>query len=203
MIVCLAGLPATGKTTLAHALAPRLDALVLDKDPLRQALFGPRHITYTAEQDDLCMELLLQAARFALQWPLTGCVIITGRTFLRRSQLDQVAAFAAACHQPLHVIECVCTAATAHQRLEDDLAAGAHPAGNRDLDLYQRLAAEAEPVPEPKLQINTDQPLQECLTRCLNHLTPAPTPVPTSGKDNHDPVTASAAAARPACRRPG
>ena len=40
MIVIMAGLPGTGKSTLARALAQRLAGAVLDKDEIRAALFA-------------------------------------------------------------------------------------------------------------------------------------------------------------------
>jgi adenylylsulfate kinase-like enzyme len=52
--VLLAGLPATGKSTLARALAERLEgAAVLDKDRVRAALFPGDMVDYTTEQDEL------------------------------------------------------------------------------------------------------------------------------------------------------
>ena len=44
MIVIMAGLPGTGKSTLAQALAQRLPGAVLDKDAIRAALFEPAHV---------------------------------------------------------------------------------------------------------------------------------------------------------------
>ncbi|MGH3686885.1 MAG: AAA family ATPase [Pseudonocardiaceae bacterium] len=60
MIVQLAGLPGTGKSTLAAELVHRLagHALLLDKDHVRHALFGPQHTLYTRGQDDFCVHTM-------------------------------------------------------------------------------------------------------------------------------------------------
>ena len=42
MIVLMAGLPGTGKTTLARELAQRTQGALLSKDEIRAALFSPK-----------------------------------------------------------------------------------------------------------------------------------------------------------------
>ena len=69
MIVQLAGLPGTGKSSLATELVRRLGsrALLLDKDRIRHALFGPEHTLYTRQQDDFCVVTMLRAAAWQLR----------------------------------------------------------------------------------------------------------------------------------------
>src|SRR5689334_7010040 len=62
MIVMMAGLPGSGKSTVARAIAQRLPGTVLDKDVIRAALFDPARIEYSQEQDDFCQEIMLQTA---------------------------------------------------------------------------------------------------------------------------------------------
>ena len=66
MIVIMAGLPGTGKSTLARALAQRLPGAVLDKDAIRAALFQPAYVEYSPAQDDFCQEIMLQTAAYLL-----------------------------------------------------------------------------------------------------------------------------------------
>lgn len=58
MIIAMAGLPGVGKSTLARALAARLDAVVLDKDRIRASLFPPSHVDYSRDQDDFCIDVM-------------------------------------------------------------------------------------------------------------------------------------------------
>ncbi|HEU0090287.1 MAG TPA: AAA family ATPase [Pseudonocardiaceae bacterium] len=172
MIVQLAGLPGTGKSSLAAELARRLgsNALWLDKDRIRQALFGPQHIRYTRDQDDFCADIMFQAAAWHLRRAPGTVVLLDGRTCSRAYQVEQVRQFAAHIHQPLVLIECVCPEATVQQRLRTDLAHGQHPAANRDLALYRRLRAHADPLPDPKLRLDTAQPIHECADQALSYL---------------------------------
>lgn len=185
MIVQLAGLPGTGKSTLAAELLHRLAglALLLDKDHVRHTLFGPQHTLYTREQDDFCVNTMFRAAAWHLHRTPSTVVILDGRTCSRAYQLTQVRRFAARTRQPLRLIECVCADTVIEQRLHADAARGAHPAANRTIELYRRLHANAEPIPAPKLRLNTEVPLPECSDRALSYLHhPLPTdPDPTHG----------------------
>ena len=92
MLIAMAGLPGTGKSTLAAALAEALPAVVLDKDKLRAGLIPPEKIEYSRAQDDYVFELLLKAAKYNLN--RGRHVILDGRTFTRRYQVERVVLFA-------------------------------------------------------------------------------------------------------------
>ena len=62
MLIAMAGLPGSGKSTAAAYLAERLGAVVLDKDRVRAALFPPPVLDYSAEQDEITMAALYRAA---------------------------------------------------------------------------------------------------------------------------------------------
>jgi|SRR5208337_3846416 len=161
MIVLMAGLPGTGKTTLARELTHRTQGALLSKDMIRAALFSPEDVEYSVEQDDFVMELMLEAARFLLQKTPTRKVILDGRTFSRRYQIDRVLNVARELAQPWTIIECTCSDESARRRLDLE-PDPAHPARNRTFALYLEVKARFEPITYPKTTINTDQPLEEC-----------------------------------------
>ena len=94
MLVILAGLPGTGKSTLARAVAARSGAFVLDKDAVRAALFPPALIEYSREQDDFVLRVMLKVAGWMVRRDPRAIVVIDGRPFSQKYQLDQVIHFA-------------------------------------------------------------------------------------------------------------
>jgi predicted kinase len=174
MLVIVAGLPGTGKSTLAEAVALRTGGAVIDKDRIRAALFASPDIEYSPRQDDFCMELMLQTARYLLVRNPSRTVLLDGRTFSRAYQRDRVREYAAGIGQPCFIVECTCAEATARTRIARDVAAGSHPARNRTEELYTSVRGSWEPILQPSAVIDTDQPLETCVTRALNYLASPP-----------------------------
>jgi predicted kinase len=167
MIVLMAGLPATGKSVLASELANHLKGTILSKDVIRHTLFEQRDIEYSTEQDDFCMDIMLETAAYILRKHPDRFVILDGRTFSKRYQIERVVELAERLQQPWRIFECVCSEETAQERLS---AKQDHPAGNRDFDLYLRVRASFEEITRPKTVLDSDQALDICVKRALNAL---------------------------------
>jgi predicted kinase len=171
MLIVMAGLPATGKSSIAARLQTALGAVVLNKDEVRAVLFPAPVLDYSTAQDDVCMVAIYQAAAVILQTFPRQAVILDGRTFLRSYQIFDIKALAASVNTVPRIIECVCEDEIAKARLESDLARGEHPAGNRTYALYAALKAAAEPISIPRLLLDTGKtPLEECVSRCIAYL---------------------------------
>ena len=170
MLILMAGLPGTGKTTLARELARRASGRVLSKDEFRHAIFQPEEIEYSSRQDDFCLELMLKTAGYLSAREPTRKIILDGRPFSRRYQIENVITAADSLHQPSRILECVASEETVRRRLEADAKANSHVAGNRNFQLYLEVKARFETILHPKTVINTDEPPEACVAHALKAL---------------------------------
>ena len=160
MLILMAGLPGTGKSTLSRAMAEELKGTVLDKDIIRSALFPPADIEYSTEQDEFVMRVMLKVSGYIFRKDPARFVFFDGRTFSRRYQLDRATGYAEAISQSWRIIECVCSEESARKRLSEDAS---HLAANRTFSLYLEVKARFEEITLPKTVIDTGRPLQECV----------------------------------------
>lgn len=167
--VVLAGLPGTGKTSLAEALRQRIGGIVLSKDRVRAALFPPGAVTYSSGQNDFCMSVILMAAQRIAADHAVPFIFLDGRTFSRALHVQQVARTAAMVGAGLSVLYLYCPEELALERIKKDQ--GQHAARNRDPLLYFLVKSYFEPITLPKLDVDTSRPLEECVERCVEYLT--------------------------------
>jgi len=163
----MAGLPGTGKSTLARELAARTSGRLISKDEIRHAIFAPVEIEYSTRQDDFCLQIMLETTSYLLLRNPSLFVFLDGRTFSRRYQIENVVTAAASLRQSWRILECVCSDETAGQRLAHDVTASSHPAGNRDYELYLAVKSRFEAITYPKTVIDTGNPLEICELQAL------------------------------------
>ena len=167
MIVLMAGLPGTGKSTLARELARRTSGRVLSKDEFRHALFTPEEVEYSTRQDDFCEELMLQTAGYLLARDRTKAIFFDGRPFSRRYQIENVLALASSLHQRWRILECICPDDMVRKRLESDERSAEHPASNRSFALYREVKVRFEAITLPRTVIDTSRPVEDSVARAL------------------------------------
>lgn len=167
MIVVMAGLPGTGKSTLAKALAEETGGVVLNKDVLRAELFPKEFVEYSTAQDDFVEELMLRTAEYLLTRYQKSTVFLDGRTFSRAYQIHRVTETAEKLGTPWRIIECVCHERIAKGRIEHGKK---HPAKNRTVGLYLKIRDEFEPIVLPKLVVDTGRGMEEAIAAAREYL---------------------------------
>jgi predicted kinase len=153
--VLFAGLPGTGKSTLAKAVAERLEAAVLDKDRVRAALFPGALTDYTDQQAQLCINAMLEAAAYLTERGSVTYVFFDGRTFSRRIQIEEVLRAAERAGARWRIVLLTCSDAIAEERLSR--SDPSHPAQNRNPALYRQIKQQFEPILHANLELDTSE----------------------------------------------
>ena len=151
-LICIAGLPGTGKTHLARKLEAETGATRLSRDDVRAELFDP--VTYTEREKLAAFGEMLRRARTDL---LAGRdVILEGMPFSRRSERDAVRLLANEVGAEFELILCVCPDEVALARIASQSAE--HPADDRSESLYFEVKSRFDPITEDEeaLVIATD-----------------------------------------------
>ncbi|MEU2769382.1 MULTISPECIES: AAA family ATPase [Streptomyces] len=160
MIVAVGGRPFTGKSTLARALADALSGVLLDTTTVRKALF-PTVVEAPPEVTDWLYEGLLKAASWTLDMTPGAIIVLDGRPLTRNRDVQALQRFAAHLGHTLQLIECVCPADLVAERSRSAATeAGGLPAEPVDNG--------TDPVPEPKVVVDTSHPLERCVSVALD-----------------------------------
>jgi predicted kinase len=153
IVVALIGLPGSGKSVIAKALADELDLQRVCRDELRRAMFP--HCSYSYAEKRAAFRAVMLAVE-------VNCVlgrgsVIDGVTFSRRRDLERLDSTLA----PYKVIPLAlfldCPPETARQRVIKDLAEGRHLAEDRSPELVDEIMARFDPPPSSCVVLDARQ----------------------------------------------
>ncbi len=147
----------------------RLGAAILDKDRVRGALFPDVLTDYSAEQDQLCMRAILEAAAYLTERRRVKYIFFDGRTFSTRRQIEDVLLAAEQAGARWRILHVTCADAVAEERLARNDPG--HPAKNRDPALYRSIQQHFEPILLPKLKVDTTLGVDRELAAVESYLT--------------------------------
>jgi hypothetical protein len=86
VVIALAGLPGSGKTTVGRCLEQSLGAYVLSRDSIKRALFGKHD--FGDKKNELAFDVLMSALPLTLEnWNL---VVVDGMTFRRFGDMEHL-----------------------------------------------------------------------------------------------------------------
>jgi aminoglycoside phosphotransferase family enzyme/predicted kinase len=161
------GLPGSGKTSVARALADAAGAVMVRSDVERKRLFGlapldrsgPEAGLYTADATARTYRRLLEVARVVLAcgWP-----VVVDAAFLRAEERATFASLARAARVPFTILDCTAAEEVLRTRVRARLARGAD-ASEADEAVLERLTAAAEALSaserEQAISVDTTAPI--------------------------------------------
>ena len=163
LVVQMHGEPGSGKSTVARALAPRIDAVVLDKDVLKAALLD---VGFGQEQ--------ASAGAYEAYFALARSFVAQGRSLILDNPVfwprveAQWLSLAAEAASPTMLIECVCAdEAELRRRLATRPALASQP--REPLNLACHPGAVATRV-QPRLVLDTTRPLASLVDEAVRYI---------------------------------
>jgi len=161
VLIVVLGLPGTGKTTFARALAAQTGARHLNTDMLRAEL-GLRG-QYDETTKARVYDELLQLARTTLR---QGTPVVLDGTFYRQAFRDRISDLAQETGAVLKWLELRASAETVRQRVS-----GKRPYSEADFAVYQKLREAFEPLKGEHLSLESDrQTLEAMLLRAREYI---------------------------------
>ena len=171
VIVLMVGLPGVGKTAVARELAKRTQGYVLNRDDIRDAIFPPAQLDYSAEQNAVATSVMLMVAEYILSRHPDCVVILDGKPFAKRTDVNQVQELAKRLKQDMRVLHLVCPDEVARARLESDLQSDPrNVAADRTYEKYQKLKREFEALEVPHAVIDTARNIEDVVQDCLQYV---------------------------------
>lgn len=145
-LILIAGLPGSGKTTVARAFAQRSGAAHLNSDVLRKTLGMMGH--YTAADKAHVYDALLAHTEAAL---LRGETVVVDSTFYKEAIRTPYEHLAQKYQIPLFWVEVCAGEKSLRERLEQP-----RPDSEANYGVYLAIREQFEPLPDHRLILNTD-----------------------------------------------
>jgi predicted kinase len=170
-LIVFAGLPGTGKTSLARAVARELAAVYLDKDTIKECILA-QAAELKVEQGEklagpLSYELLVSLARDNLT---LGLSVVLDSPAAYQLFRDKVKQLARAVRADLRLIECICTDEKLLRQHVEGRGPDAPAFRTRDWATYQRERAQFERLTDRRLVVDTAESVATNLRKVLRYL---------------------------------
>jgi len=164
VLVAVSGLPGTGKTTVARAVADCADADLLRTDAVRAELFDAPE--YTEAETRAVYEALFERARERLA---DGRPVVLDATFRRAAHRERAAELAAASGVPFELVWVRCPEPVVRERI----AAREGDASDADFAVYRRLRESFEPIDRDHVVVDNGGTLAATRRQIRRRLCPA------------------------------
>ncbi|HAD11796.1 MAG TPA: ATP-binding protein [Saprospirales bacterium] len=146
MLILIAGLPGTGKTTIARAFAKLSGAVHLNSDVMRKELGLLGH--YSQEDKKRVYDALLEQTEMALK---KGKTVVVDSTFYQQSIRAPFEILAYANEVPLKWVEI-----KASERILQERLSKPRPDSEADFAVYEKIRSQFEALPGEHLVLDSE-----------------------------------------------
>ena len=160
-IILLVGLPGVGKTTLANALVGPLDAQIVSRDLIRDAIFPEIYLDYSPEQNEVATNTLYRVVAYLLEHHGPNCLILDGKPFSRSHEIRDVLDIGRQYGAVVRVVHCDAPLDIIRTRLEKGLRKAANVRAGRTPQKAERVHAEFEPIDVEHIKIDMTRAIEE------------------------------------------
>ncbi|MCB9147222.1 MAG: AAA family ATPase [Caldilineaceae bacterium] len=136
-LIAIGGLPGSGKSSVARMVAQELEAVHLNSDRIRRALFATR--AYTPEESRAVYQALYQRAADALA---AGSDVVLDATFAKAAYRQPIFNLARVTGTQLYFVWITCAPEVTAARL----TARVGDVSEADVSVYHQLADQFEPI---------------------------------------------------------
>ncbi|MDZ7746119.1 MAG: AAA family ATPase [Halobacteriales archaeon] len=150
-LVAISGVPGTGKTTVAEAIADRIDATVLRTDVVRKELYDDPE--YTETETETVYDEVLERARKRLA---TENVVVDA-TFRTREVRDAARVVAEETDSVFRLVGVDCDDAVVRERIRERT----DDESDADIEVYELFREQYEPLDAPDLVVDNSGSLAE------------------------------------------
>jgi len=150
-LVAVSGVPGTGKTTVAEAIADRIDATVVRTDVVRKELYDAPE--YTAAETEAVYDEVLDRARERLD---TGSVVVDA-TFKTKAVRDAARGVAEETGAAFRLVGVECDDEVVRSRIRDRT----DDESDADIEVYEVFREQYEPLDSPDLLVDNSGMLAE------------------------------------------
>ncbi len=157
----ICGYPGVGKTTVAHALAPLINAVVLSTDKIRKELIDKP--TYGEEEKRTIYKIFFLIAKY-LQNARVNCIL--DATFYNQKSREEVITRLNLRNDQYKIIECICPEELVLSRITERK----NDYSDANISIYKMIKKIYEPIKEKHITVDTSQPLKKIVTEIKNKI---------------------------------
>ncbi len=159
----ICGLPGTGKTTLAKAVAEKIDAISINSDSIRMSMLEERE--YTEEEKKMIYQAMFEEAGKNLK---EGKNVVLDATFYKKELRESVEEVAKEAGTGFCIVECVTHEDLLKERIfkrkKEETESEA------DFEVYKKVKTQFEPIEEEHLAVDTSVELEKQIELVMNYI---------------------------------